>query len=249
MLRRLHLKHQTVRVTRSCPPGATSRYSNCRQRPLPPTDTEDHVAVSPPTVCTSGKRRGETVRRPRRNRHCSAGACSEAVASALWWQAACRQLGAGRRAGPGRSLQATGHQAESRSCGAAKPKRCAEPQPLSGTCPPQGRAEAGAGHAPPPPQAPSVVLAPPALQRGGSPGSHAGETLRWPGRSEGAMGLEWGVGGMRGGVREEPSTAAGSPPGQHLGWWPPRDAGLVAEAQSSAWRASEITTEGTLANA
>lgn len=97
-----------------------------------------------------------------------------------------------------------------------------------------------------PPQLPSVVLAPTALQRGVCPDSHAGESLRRPEPWEGARGLEWGV---EGGATEEPSTAGPVPirPAPRLvapeGHWP------CGRGQSSAWRASEVATEETLANA
>lgn len=148
------------------------------------------------------------------------------------WEGPCRPPATGQKGG---------------SCGAARPERCAEPQPLSGTCHAQGQ---GGGpswsRSTPPPQLPSVVLAPTALQRGVCPDSHAGESLRRPEPWEGARGLEWGV---EGGATEEPSTAGPVPirPAPRLvapeGHWP------CGGGQSSAWRASEVATEETLANA
>lgn len=148
------------------------------------------------------------------------------------WEGPCRPPATGQKGG---------------SCGAARPERCAEPQPLSGTCHAQGQ---GGGpswsRSTPPPQLPPVVLAPTALQRGVCPDSHAGESLRWPEPWEGARGLEWGV---EGGATEEPSTAGPVPirPAPRLvapeGHWP------CGGGQSSAWRASEVATEETLANA
>lgn len=145
------------------------------------------------------------------------------------WEGPCRPLATGQKG---------------RSCGAAKPELCTEPQPLSGTCPAKARAEDSSwSQSIPHPMLPSMVLVLTALQKGGRPGSHAGERLPWPERSEGAMGLEWGV---EGGVREEPSTAGPIPVRSAARLVTPRDTGPVVEAQSSVLGASEARRRGIL---
>lgn len=190
------------------------------------------MAGFPPTACASGKKRGEMVQKAPQewSRHCSADEGSEAVASVPWGRRPARGSQPGCGAGLGRSLQATRHRAEGGSCGAARPERCAEPQPLSGTCHAQGQ---GGG---------------PSWSRSTPPPS----SLRWSwhplpcrgpcvltatlGRASDGLsrGKEQGAwsGAWRAGRRKSPAQPARSPSGQRLGWWRPRDTGPVAEARA-----------------
>lgn len=131
------------------------------------------------------------------------------------WEGPCRPPATGQKGG---------------SCGAARPERCAEPQPLSGTCHAQGQ---GGG---------------PSWSRSTPPPS----SLRWSwhplpcrgacvltatlGRASDGLsrGKEQGAwsGAWRAGRRKSPAQPARSPSGQRLGWWRPRDTGPVAEARA-----------------